>query len=517
MTALAQERTTITPPPVGSPWRDWFLREIAPLRTAAVQASSEYRRRVTRDSPLRFAIVYMPKEYLLLPDHTDMSFSELHLDLAASAKAWRKPGGQRNAWVAPRGAGKSVWLHMILPLWALAHGHRTYAFTFSYNHQQAKLHLSHLRRQLDENELLLQDYDVLRPVRGRGTSNTSATVMTRGATIMSRGLGEAALGARSAAERAGLIVIDDAEPVEEDHSPALKESILRKVLAGVLPMGGADTIVQLTGTVTAYQSVLHDVVRTAKGEPTEWVVENGFTPHVWPGVLVDRETGAERSLWPQRWALTDTHFGEYLRGSRSYALNVEMDPRADSGRGGTYWTPDLFRYEPVERFHAAEYVLAIDPALKTGSKNDLTAMTVVGRSADRRRAIVVHAVHARLTGEQIRSRIHDLAERNPGLRTLIVEENAGGSEHWAKVLEPRGMPLPEQFGRAGNRVTWEWVSGSKSSRAQRALAHYERGQVVHARRFADLEDQLVRFPDPRQHDDLVDSTGAALRWAFNER
>lgn len=498
------------------PWRGWFANEFAPLRTEAVEYSSEYRRRWTRDSPLRFALVYLEHDLVLQGvEPPTMTFSSFHLALCRSARRWQQPKRWREGWIAPRQMGKSIWGFKVLPLWAIAHKHRNFFWAFSYTKDQAVAHLANLRMELDSNELLMRDFPELRPKRIRGASNTQSTVVAGGGTFEAVGLGGTVIGRRAGSDRPDLMIGDDIEPLEEDYSVEQRAALLRKFLVGILPMGAAHAAVGIFGTVTMYRSITHDFVLHGKGrEEIEWIVNNGFIPRVFPGI-VEEADGTTSSLWPDRWPLTPTHLGEHKIGTREFDLNFMLDPRPDQvGKGGGYWLPSTFKYMDPDRFGTAEYALVIDPALKTKEANDYTAIIVVGRSPDRRRAIIEHASHGKWSGEQIRQRVHLLAERNPDLRKLIFEENSGGSEHWADILEPRDKPLPRQFGPAGRRVDWQWAKGHKITRAKRALAHYERDVVFHARRFAELEEEMLRFPDPGAHDDLIDAAAAGLRWAF---
>jgi phage terminase large subunit-like protein len=503
--------------PVG-PWYDWFAEEFGPLRSPAVDSSAEYRRRVTRESPLRFAMVYLD-HHLTLQDSVPptVTFSEFHLALCRSAARLQQPVPWREGWIAPRGIGKSVWSLLVLPLWALAHGHRSFFLVASHTEAQAMAHLQNLRMELDNNQLLRDDFPELAPLKTRGARNTQTTVVSNGGTFEAVGLGATILGRRAGTDRPNLVTLDDIEPLEESYSPEQRAAQLRKILVGILPMTSAKAAIGIFGTVTMYRSITHDFVIHGKGrEHVDWIADNRFTPRVFPAII-ENPDGSLRSLWPDRWPLTETHLGEHKIGTREFDMNFMLDPRPDQvGRGGGFWLPDTFTYMDPARFSATEYALVIDPALKTGKDNDFTAIAVIGRTADRRRAIVEHASHGHWSGEQIRQRIHLLAGRNPDLRTLIFEENAGGAEHWAKVLEPRDKPLPRQFGPAGQRVRWQWAKGHKITRAKAALAAYERGQVFHARRFAELEEEMLRFPDPGAHDDLIDCVAAGLRWALED-
>jgi len=414
--------------------------------------------------------------------------------------------------------GKSVWFFLVLPLWAIAHGHRRFFLAFCWNKNQAVAHLANLRAELDTNDLLRRDFPELAPRRTRGSRDTQTTVVANGGTFEATGLGGTILGRRQGTDRTDFMIGDDIEPDEEEYSPEQRDALLRKILKSLLPMGTAHTAVAIAGTVTMYRSITHDFVLHAKGsEHVDWVEDNGFVPRVFPGII-ENPDGSLRSLWPHRWPLTRTHLGEHKIGTREFDHNFMLDPRPDQvGRSGGFWLPTTFQYIDAERFAAVEYALVIDPALKTGEGNDLTAMVVVGRSPDRRRAIIEYAQHGRWSGEQVRQRIHMLAEREPDLRTLIFEENAGGAEHWQENLEPRDKPpLPKQFGPAGRRVQWQWAKGHKITRAKRALAAYERGVVFHAKGalLKELEEAMLRFPDPGAHDDLIDATAAGLRWAL---
>lgn len=498
------------------PWYPWFRQEFAPLRHSAVDTSADYRRTWTRNSPLRFAMVYLD-HHLTLQDSVPpkVTFSEFHLALCRSAARLQQPLPWREGWIAPRGVGKSVWSLLVLPLWALAHGHRSFFLVASHTETQAMAHLQNLRMELDSNELLRRDFPELAPLKMRGARNTQTTVVAGGGTFEAVGLGATILGRRAGTDRPNLVCLDDIEPLEEGYSPEQRAAQLRKILVGILPMTSPNAAIGIFGTVTMYRSITHDFVIHGKGrERIEWIEDNRFIPRIFPAII-ENDDGSLRSLWPDRWPLTQTHLGEHKIGTREFDLNFMLDPRPDQvGKGGGFWLPETFQYMDPARFNAIEYALVIDPALKTGKDNDFTAIVVVGRTVDRRRAIIEHASHGHWTGEQIRQRIHRLAERSPDLRTLIFEENAGGAEHWADTLEPRGLPLPRQFGREGDRVRWQWAKGHKITRAKRALAHYERGNVWHARRFAELEEEMLRFPDPGAHDDLIDAVGAGLVWAF---
>jgi len=499
------------------PWREWFREEVAPLRSPSVHTSPEFRRRVTRNSPLRFAIVYLDHHLVLQGiSPPTATFNEMHLSLSRAARRWIQPVRWREFWIGPRGVGKSSWCFLALPLWALAHGHRSYFMAFSHTGKMAEKQLATLRMELETNALLRQDYPELAPRRIRGASNTNRTVVANGGTIAAAGLKENTLGAKSGANRPDLIILDDIEPLEEVLPDTEKRKIETAIKSAVIPMSAPHAAIGGFGTTTSYDSVVDRIARHGRGRgEVEWIANHEFTVRLFPGVLIDPDTGEERSLWPERWPLTDTHLGENLRRNergetpREFELNFLLDPSPFGEDAGSFWRSDMFVRRTSASFGGVwEHMMYIDTAVTRKTTSDRTAIVIVGRDPAKQRAVVEYANASRVSAEQLRQRIHRLCARKPTLRTIIVETNNGG-DLWREMLDPPHERLPR-----GVKLHTDFSSNSKQARVEQALAWYERGQVFHAKEFVDLEREMVMFPSPKIHDDLVDALTGALRWAL---
>jgi phage terminase large subunit-like protein len=410
----------------------------------------------------------------------------------------------------------SSWCFLALPLWALAHGHRQYFMAFSHTGKMAEKQLSTLRMELETNTLLRQDYPELAPRRIRGASNTNRTVVANGGTIAAAGLKENTLGAKSGANRPDLIILDDIEPLEEVLPEAEKRKIETAIKAAVIPMSAPHAAIGIFGTTTSYDSVMDRVARHGRGRArVGWVENNEFTVRLFPGVQIDPDTGEERSLWPERWPLTDTHLGEHLRRTeegetpREFELNYLLDPSPFGEDAGSFWRTEMFKRRTSASFGGVfEHMLYIDTAVTAKATSDRTALVIVGRDTARRNAVVEYAWAGRISAEQLRQRIHRLAARKPSLRTVKVEANQGG-DLWREMLDPAHDRLPRQL-----KLHTDFSSNSKQARVEQALAWYERGQVFHAKEFVELEREMVMFPSPKINDDLVDALTGALRWAL---
>lgn len=499
------------------PWNEWFRREVAPLRSPSVLTSPNFRRQVTKGSLLRFMIVYLD-HHLQLQGVTPpvVTFNGMHLAFCRAARRWIQPVGWREAWIGPRGVGKSTYCFLGGPLWALSHGHRSYFMAFSHTGKMAEKQLATLRMELETNELLLQDYPELAPRRVRGASNTNRTVVANGGTIAAAGLKENTLGSKSGANRPDLITLDDIEPLEDVLSDTERSHIRTAITSAVIDMSADHAAIGLFGTTTSYGSVIHEVAEHGRGRRhVDWVADSDFTVRLFPGVQIDPDTGEERSLWPERWPLTDTHLGTRLRRNergeipRSFQLNYLLDPSPFGENAGSFWKEDMFKRRTSASFGGVwEHCLFIDGAVTKKATSDRTAIVIVGRDSSRRNAVVEYAWAGRISAEQLRQRIHRLAARKPTLRTVIVEVNNGG-DLWREMLDPAHDRLPR-----GLKLDTDWASGSKQARVEQALQWYETSRVFHAKEFVELEREMVMFPSPKINDDLVDALTGALRWAL---
>lgn len=523
MTAAGRLRVVPDPPrPVvrvpRGPWRAWFVNETDPLHTAAIEHSAAYRRTWTRESPLRFALVYL-KHHLVLQgtDPPVATFNEMHLALCRAAKRWMRPQRWREAWVAPRGVGKSSWCFLILPLWALAHGHREYFLAFSYTSKMAEKQLSTLRRELATNKLLIQDYPELAPQKVRGAQNTSMTVVANGGTIAAAGLFENTLGSKSGAARPDLIICDDIQQLEPVITENERNRIITAITSSVIPMAAPHAAIGIFGTTTSYGSPIHEVALHARGrQDVGWVADNDITPRLFPGIITDPDTGLERSLWPERWPLTETHLGENLRRSidgktpRTFELNYLLDPSPYGEDGGQLFREELIVYKKASQLGSIfERAMYIDTAPTSTRHSDRNAIVIVARHPARTVAVVEYAWAGRISHKQLRDRIHRLCKRNPMLKTVIVE-TIQGRDLWRHALDPADDPLPPGVAF----IDESSVKGSKVDRVKQALDWYEVGKVFHAKELTELEREMMLFPNPKINDDLVDAACGALRWAF---
>jgi phage terminase large subunit-like protein len=465
----------------------------------ALLRSAEYRRAVTRIDPLAFALIYLGHHLKGQETGGRVTLSEFHLNLIEEAKRWiipdTEPAQHRDCYVAPRGSGKSSWLHLILPLWAAAHGWRKFVATFSDSGTQSEMHLATFKRELDTNKVLRHDFpDLCAPARrprGMVAADRAGMLVTRsGFTIAARGLDASSLGMKVNERRPDLLLIDDAEPDASNYSAYQMEKRLHTLLSTVLQLNVYARVV-LVGTTTMPGSIIHSLIKTVTQpgeEHPDWIRDENFQVHYYPAIL-DNGDGTERSLWPEKWPL---EYLQSIRHTRSYRLNYANDPLAAEG---DYWTDDDFRYDVPPAI--TRRILSIDPATTTRTTSDFTGLAVVGYDPTAGRCSVEYTRGLKLTPAELRAHVLALLGARPEIRGVLIEVNQGG-EAWAEIL----APLPVQ-------ILTVHQTEPKTVRAARALDHYQAGLVAHDGHQRAFEEQAVVFPRGA-HDDVVDAVCAGV-------
>lgn len=474
------------------------------------------RRQVTRADPILFALVYLRKH--ITDEASGVTLSEVHDAWAESAKAWMttqtEPAASRRAEVAPRHMGKSTWWFTILPMWAAAHGHVGFAAAFADTDTQAQTHLATFKAELDTNRLIREDFpDLVEPkTRGRGSvmaDRVSLYHARSGFVFAAAGMDSSNLGMKVGDRRPDLIILDDIEPHEARYSAALAEKRLATLREAILPLNIYAHVI-FVGTVTMVGSIVHQVVKRARGEyddgpddPTHWVAEEKIVGRHWMPI-VTLPDGERTSIWPAKWPLS---FLESIEGNRQYMKNYANDPL---GADGDYWTLDDFHALTPELNAAITHeVISIDPAVTTKDSSDFTGIAAVGanwagrRPKEELRCAVYEAKQVKLGPDDLRLLVIRFIERalDRGHAVIVIIEGNQGGDLWLRILH--SLPVKVKVYPAG--------SASKHVRAADALDHYNRGRVEHAPGLRDLEGQMVAFPKA-PHDDLVDAAGAGVRY-----
>lgn len=507
--------------PQGPSWFQTYLRGLD--RAVLGGNNKAARAALSKNDPLLFALTYLSHHMYSVETGDKLSFAEFHLDLLEHAKSWMEkasaPRDHRDAYVAPRGCGKSTWLFLILPIWAAAHGHVKFIVAFSDSADQAKNHLATIRGEFDTNDLLIQDFsDLCEPkVRRQGGPVGKKLVASRvdmieqrsGFVMMAKGSGTAARGLKVGKLRPDMIVLDDIEPGEEKYSPTVMKARLRWMLETVFHLNEFARVI-IVGTVTAPGSIMHQLVESElHPEDVEdtWIEDQNIQVHYYEPILLN-DDGTERSCWPGKWTI------EYLqryRHTKEYKKEFLNQPVS---LNGTYWSEEDYCYADLP---CVRTVLSIDPAVTSHDNSHDTGIAIIGLwhpranlplgevpewmqgNMLRPKVVVKFATIVKLPPKQLRESVVWYLEQWPEIGEVVVESNQGG-DTWKMVFHH--LPV---------KLVLQWSGLKKAVRQMRLLNQYQRGQVVHSMRLARLEQTQCAY-DGSDDKDILDAVEVGTRY-----
>ena len=464
-------------------------------------ADPDGRRILTRLDALLYGLVYLPHHLRGTETGDKITIARCHAEWAALARRYVRsiadfePGAMRDAIIAFRGAGKSTWWFTVIPMWLAAHQHRNFLAAFANSSTQAEHHLGTFKRELENNLLLRQDFPDLcvsakKPSGGAVADSQSMYIAKSGFVFVARGIDSSVLGLKIGTRRPDHIILDDVEGTEGAYSPAMKESRLKTITSGVLPMNNRASVT-MAGTVAMPGAIIDDIAAKNRGDVyPDWVDEEQFIPRYFD-IIETLDDGTERSAWEARYPMS---WIETVRHTRSFRSQMRNDPAAADS---PFWDGDTFKYRTD--LPLSGQLLSIDPAVTTREKSDYTGLAVIGYSSAEHACLVRDAWQVKLApGEPLRQRVLQILEQYPQIMGIVVEVNQGGDAWRESILH--GMPVKVRT--VSNTVP-------KETRAGSLLAKYHRGRVFHERKLQALENQMVQFPHGT-NDDLIDAVGTGV-------
>lgn len=475
----------------------------------------ETRRELTRANPLLFAMLYLP-HHLKTPTG-EMTFSKFHLDLYKWASAtWHiRPGltDARDAFLAPRGAGKSSTLFLTLLMWAACHGFIKFVAGYSDSESTVKNHFDTFKEELKENALIMRDYPRMNvgantwtkdEIDAEGMTTVKDTAMflkTSGRFVFAvRSISSNSLGLKVGPRRPDFILLDDVERAEGDYSVLQAEKRLESITGGILAQSQpAGARVVLVGTNLMIGSIIDGMIKYSQGHESApgWIKAANFRVH-WYRPFIRRDDGSKQSFWPGMWST------EFLldqeKVNDKFGMNFDNQPQAKSG---AFWEEKDFEYGSIPKHLISFGILSLDPAVTSTRKSDFSAFAVVLYSKALDRYEVAYSYQAKLTPGQIREKVEQLCSNYPEITTVYIETTQGG-DTWMEILKDIPVRVKQEKPKVSKQMRAEWTLNVY----QKINSDGSRG-CLHRTKFVDLEAQMKAFPHTG-HDDLVDSVTQAV-------
>jgi len=194
-----------------------------------------------------------------------------------------------------RGSAKTTWVVVAFSIWVTISRRRRFIPIVSDTQLQAKLHLSNIKSEFEDNELLISDFgpfDVMELTNKKKDdewNKTSIAIPRYGVRMVAISRGQSTRGLRKKENRPDLILIDDVENKDDVKSQDLRDDTYRWFKGEIMPLGErGKTKVVLVGNLMHADSLMSRIKKeiksgTRKGVLREYPVVTEDGKILWPG------------------------------------------------------------------------------------------------------------------------------------------------------------------------------------------------------------------------------------------
>lgn len=356
----------------------------------------EVRKELGRRSIKAFCLLY-------LRHHFPKPFAENHEDLFQKIDDPKK--NKRVVRAEPRRFGKTSLISLALPLQALAYQTKWFVLLVGEAAPSAESNLQSIIDEVENNELLLQDFPHLAPKRDNKGQLVKWTdrqlVFESGATIVAKGTGARLRGLKRERFRPDLAILDDPESPETADTFGKRKRHKNWFGGTFMGLGASEWDIYVIGNLIHLDCLIADLLKSPEWDAKVYRAENTPTRKSYPFPLGNTKQDGS-ALWPEAWPLEE--LAQYKRqptvGTIIYAHEMMNDPMEDSDRKFDTGQFAYFDFTPQMLGEYDVIATFIDPAggqkpneIKQGKK-DFAAIVTAGRRKDNRK---VQIIDARLT------------------------------------------------------------------------------------------------------------------------
>lgn len=371
-----------------------------------------------------FALCYFPKYF-------DRKFGKFHRELFQELKYMLSNKGLINAFGLPREHGKSTINSFLFPLYATLYDKSQFTLIISATEQIALPFLDMIKDELENNQLLIEDFGIQ---KGNRWNNNEIWIKSSGgldSCIMIRGIDGSLRGIHYKQHRPTLVLLDDLLKDDTAKSETKREQVKNTFTDVVLPIGTRDTNILICGTILNEEDLMADLlkgkipgVRSIKKSAVIRFSERDDLWSEWEALYNNLQDGDRintalsffHAHKEEMLEGTEILWDEYLdyyylmckkqaMGEKSFYKELQNDPRSTD----EYIFQHIQYWDRLPDFEEMEIVMYIDPAIKSGKKNDYSAITILGQHRKTKQCYVIDGnVYKLLPDDLFKQIIHKL-------------------------------------------------------------------------------------------------------------
>lgn len=437
--------------------------------------------KMTSQSHLLFFAMYFA-------DYMQHEISDLHREFFAITE---KDDTPLAVVMAFRGSAKTTIMTTSYPIWAVVgRQQKKFVVIASQTMNQARVHLTNIKRELESNELLANDLGPFVEQREEWGS-TSLFIPKYNARIAAISTEQSVRGIRHGATRPDLIIADDVEDTQSVKTKDGRNKTFDWYTGEIIPAGDTYTKRIVVGNLLHEDSLLMRLKNLIDrneidGLFTEWpIIKNGLI--TWPGKFPDKQAikKAERAV------------ASRIAWEREYMLNLVADDEQIIARNDIHFYKEVPHYV---RGQSHKIIIGVDLAISESDKADFTAILVIdvrGSGNEQRMYIRPHIVNKRMSFHATVDQLRSMSDHY-NYPKLYIEQTA----YQAAVVQQLQVD-----GLDAQGVT---PQSDKRSRLNMIADKIQRGIILFPSRGAEeLVTQLVGF-GIEKHDDMVDALTLAV-------
>lgn len=402
-------------------------------------------------------------------------------------------------WMMFRGARKTTWVSLIVPLMLLARGELKFMVLIAASENAAIRLLANLQMQLENNQRFTHDFG---PQHNYGSWADGEFITRGGTAFIGMGMGQSPRGLNIDFRRPDYIVATDLDSREMSKNPARCKEMynwLKEDVMGTEETGSEGLRFVYDNNYFSKTSIGHLFKTNDAGMEIERVD------------IMDKDGNPAADFISKEWI--DKKRGKI--GYRAFMREYMNTPVEE----GSVFRADWIKWKKPLPLRDYDYLLTYcDYAFKGKKSNDYTAIVLLGKKG---RELHILRAFCRQCGPAVAIRWHydlaqDIARR--GVHCYHVTETGFAQD----------MILDDEYAREGTARGWHMdilkdgagAKGKKQERIEAAAVKWELGLVWYnelMRDDPDMQtgiDQTLAFEKGSSaHDDFPDACEGAVTWA----